>query len=52
MFSDARGDVLSIDQFSQKTDQLACNDFHKIFNHLEPIWTSDALRVILQTINW
>ena len=52
MFSDARGEVLSVDKSSPKTVQLACNDFYEIFNHLETIWTSDAFWVILQTVNW
>ena len=51
MFSDARGEVLSVDKSSPKTIQLACNDFYEIFNHLKPVWTSDAFWVILQTVN-
>ena len=51
MFSDARGEVLSVDKSSPKTVQLACNDFYEIFNHLKPIWTSNAFWVILQTVN-
>ena len=46
MLSDARGEVLSVDKSSLKTVQLACNDFYEIFNHLKPIWTSDALSLI------
>ena len=51
MLSDARGEVLSVDKSSSKTVHLACNDFYEIFNHLKPIWTSDAFWVILQTVN-